>query len=78
MAKFYGQVRGRAATTASREGSEASGIKVSAQSWNGSVIVELDYDANGNLIVKLSVSDGSAFSGDMLFRGTFEDFKSKF
>lgn len=41
MATFYGQVFGNAQTSASRQGSKNSGIRTSAQSWNGSIIVEL-------------------------------------
>jgi len=40
MATFYGTIKG-ARGVATKTGTKASGIKVSAQSWGGSVIVRL-------------------------------------
>lgn len=57
MATFYGQVFGNAQTSASRQGSKNSGIRTSAQSWNGSIIVELQGEEP---MVTISVSDESS------------------
>lgn len=73
MANFYGTVRGYARTVATRTGH--SGITTSAQSYKGSVITRLSYDGNGNLVVEVEASNGSATSGRPMFRGTFEEFK---
>ena len=75
MAKFYGQVFGQAKTEASRRGSRD--IKVSAQSWNGSVITTLYYNDNDDLMVNLSISDGSSCYGYTHFDGTLEELKAR-
>lgn len=55
MATFYGQVFGSGRTSATRGGTYDSGLRVSAQSFKGSVIVELtqpeDEDGNRELMV---------------------------
>ena len=74
MARFYGQVDGRAKTIATRIGSDD--ITVSAQSWNGSVTTRLEYDENGVLRINLYLAKGSRMGGDNcmpIFRGTLED-----
>lgn len=77
MSKFYGQVQveGFAQTIASRRGSQF--IKVSAQSWDGSVITRLHYDDNGKLMVDLQIGDGSSWWGKTVFYGTIEQLKAK-
>jgi hypothetical protein len=75
MARFYGQVYGQARTEASRRGSRD--IKVSAQSWNGSVITYLEYDENDQLVVDISISDGSSSYGNTYFRGSLEELKER-
>ena len=77
MAIFYGQVDGKSQTVASRLGSRNSGIKASVQSWDGSVITALRYNDNGDLIVKIYISDDSAFQGDKYFDGTLEELKKR-
>lgn len=62
MAAFYGTVDGMSKTQGTRRGSAASGIKVSAQSWNGSVVTELNYNSNDELVVTIGLSSGSASS----------------
>lgn len=47
MAKFYGQTIGCASTVATRRGSAKSGIKSTVQSWEGSVITELNENEDG-------------------------------
>jgi hypothetical protein len=76
MSTFYGMVQGNRGA-ATRGGSRASGFKSTAQSWNGSVITYLSYDANDNLVVTVEASDGSATYGRRIFCGTFEEFVAK-
>ena len=70
MSKFYGQVFGASVTSASRRGFED--IKVSAQSYDGSLITMLSYNDKGELIVQLSHSDGSEPYGERVFYGTMD------
>lgn len=76
MATFYGQVEGRARTVASREGSDASRIKASVQSWDGSIITELYYQKQhpNNLYIKVSYDNGSSFYGHRVWEGSVSDF----
>ena len=53
MATFYGQVKGNGKTNATRQGSEASGITASVQSWKGSLTVEMTHDEDGGLRVQV-------------------------
>jgi len=76
MSKFYGMVRGNRGA-ATRGGSANSGFKATAQSFDGSVITELDYDENNKLIVRISVSEGSNCYGDLVFKGTLEELVNK-
>lgn len=75
MSSFYGQVQGTAQTLATRRGSKD--IKVSAQSWNGSVIIRMYYDDAGELSVELSVAEGSSFYGYTKFSGTLNELVEK-
>lgn len=77
MSTFYGMIQGNRGA-ATRGGSHASGFRASAQSWNGSVIVDLDYNDKEQLMVRVGVSNGSSSCEDWdtpNFRGTFEEFK---
>jgi hypothetical protein len=40
MATFYGPVKGNGKTNATRQGSEASGIAASVQSYDGSLTID--------------------------------------
>ena len=75
MARFYGQVEGMASTRATRRG--GADIKVSAQSWNGSVITKLKYNNDGVLIVEIETSTWSDFDGETIFKGTLEELKRR-
>lgn len=76
MSKFYGTVSGAAQTEATRRGFD--GIRVSAQSWDGSHITRMNYDHDGRLIVDLAVSEGSSSCwGSTIFRGTLDELKGK-
>lgn len=68
MSKYYGQVKGSADTVASRRGTEKSGIRVSAQSWDGSVIVCMHNDR-----VDIEMSQDSSMHGTTMFSGTLEE-----
>lgn len=75
MNKFYGTVSGSARTGAWWHGS--SDIRVSAQSWNGSVITRLWYNDNGRLCVDIETDEGSSVCGKLIFSGTFDEFREK-
>lgn len=81
MATFYGQVFGSAKTSASRGGTHDSGIRTTAQSYEGSVIVELalpeDGDGNRELMVEVQVSSRTASRGKSLFYGTLDELCQK-
>lgn len=81
MATFYGQVFGSAKTSASGGGTYASGLRTSAQSYEGSVIVELtlpeDSDGNRELMVEVQVNSNTASRGKSLFYGTLDEFCQK-
>lgn len=77
MSKFYGQVGDpySSRTDATRCGSK--GIRTSAQSWDGSVIIELDYGQDGELRVVVRCADGSSScTGDTVYNGSFNEFKA--
>ena len=74
MSKFYGTVSGGTRTEATRRGFDS--IKVSAQSWDGSVITSMHYRGN-DLMVGLDFSDDSSTYGQSLFYGTFQELKDK-
>lgn len=76
MSAFYGMVRGNRGA-ATRGGSKNSGYKATCQSYDGSVIVYMDYDDENNLKVRLEVADGSSTYGDVVFNGTLEELKAK-
>ena len=71
MSKFYGSIQGsRGAAT--RCG--YSRIKTSAQSWDGSVITELSYNNDDQLMVDISIDEGSSAYGHRVWYGTMEEF----
>ena len=74
MSTFYGQVEGCRETRATTTGSKNSGIKVSAQSYDGSVITRL-IDDNGVTKVEIQISDDSSFNGQGYFYGTIDELK---
>ena len=75
MAKFYGSIQGNRGA-ATRMGHQS--IKASVQSYDGSVITELSYNDEGQLLVDVSVAkDESSAYGQRLFLGTMEEFIKK-
>lgn len=69
MSNFYGTVRdpwgGRGVGT--RCGHR--GIRTTAQSYDGSVIVDLSYGDGGKLEVEVEVAEGSSTFGETVFNG---------
>lgn len=83
MSKFYGTVVGMSSTAATRRGSASSGIRTAAQSYDGSVIVNMDYrtneDNSEDLFVRVGTNEHSSTYTDWScpeFAGTFEEFKA--
>ena len=76
MSTFYGMVQGNR-SAATRGGSRASGFKSTVQSWNGSIITQMSYDKDDNLMVEVSYSTGSNCYGTTIFRGTFDEYVMK-
>ena len=78
MATFYGQVFGNGRTPATRGGTYASGLRTSAQSYQGSVVIELtqpeDEDGNRTLMVEVQVSTGSSSRGKVVYYGDLSEF----
>lgn len=77
MSKFYGTVEGNRGM-ATRCGSLDSGIRTSAQSWKGSVVVHMYENKNGELMVRIGTPDGSTPHmgwGGREWCGTFEGFR---
>jgi len=77
MSRFYGSVQGNRGA-ATRGGSAASGFKASAQSYDGSVIVELFEDKEGKVVVDIGLNNGSSsYVTEPLFRGSFDELREK-
>lgn len=76
MSLFYGTLEGSRGP-ATRCGTRNSGIKASAQSYDGSVITSLRYDDNERLMVRVQLNKNSSCYGgwDMPeWNGTFDEF----
>ncbi len=58
MARFYGELRGKAATTATREGSERSGLWAHLRGWDIGVVVFCDV-VDGCDVIKVYETGGS-------------------
>lgn len=80
MSKYYGETFGYNSKgtngVASRCGH--TGIRSSAQSWDGSVIAVIKDDREGNTIFEIEMTDDSSIYGDTVFSGTFEELKALF
>lgn len=81
MAKFYGTLKG-CRGEATRLGSALSGIKVSAQSCDGSIIVrmyQVEKDGEEKTYCKIGYAEGSSsIIEKTVFEGTIEEFEKKF
>ena len=76
MSAFYGTVKG-GRSAATRTGTKSSGCRASCQSWDGSVIVTMRYDSDGELKIGLEAADGSSAYGSEIFSGTMEELKKR-
>lgn len=77
MAKLYGSLQG-CRGEATKTGSQASGIRASVQSWNGSLICYMDLNQNGEPTITLKTSAGSSnYGSETIFTGTLEELKEK-
>ena len=76
MAKTYCTCVGMRGEATRRGGND--GVRVSAQSWDGSIIVSNRYEGD-QLMVRVGTNEGSSCYTDWSspdFRGTFEEFKA--
>ena len=76
MSKFYGQIQGsRGAATRCGH----SHIKASVQSYDGSVITELQYNDKGQLMLEVTVAkdESTSYRGNRVFYGTLDEFINK-
>jgi hypothetical protein len=76
MSKLYGQIQGHRGA-ATRCGH--SHIKASVQSYDGSVITELQYNDKGQLMLEVTVAKDESTScrGSRVFYGTLDEFIDK-
>lgn len=77
MSTFYGMIQGHRGA-ATRGGSRNSGFIATAQSFKGSVITNLDYEDENNLVIRLSLNEGSSTYGDTVFRGSMKELREIF
>lgn len=78
MATFYGQVFGNGRTSATRGGTYDSGLMTSAQSYKGSVIIELTQpeqeDGSRKLMVEVQVNTSTSSRGKTVYYGDLSEF----
>lgn len=75
MSTFYSSIKG-CRGEATRCGTFASGIRSSVQSYDGSIICNMDYSSDKKaLLVRVGTSDrSSCYSNGPEFSGTFDEF----
>lgn len=73
MSKFYGTLDDPYSSRGIATKCGHKSIKACAQSYDGSVITELKYDENDNLVVNISTNEGSSTYGDRVFRGSLKE-----
>ena len=76
MSKTYATLTGGRSTLTQRGHSD--GVRVSCQSWDGSVIVSNRYDNDDKLELRIGTNEGSGTYAEWKsndFVGTFEEFK---
>ncbi len=77
MSKLYGTVKGQAETSASRRGTKD--LRVSAQTYDGSVIVYVTYERGSDTPrFDIEVDDGSSNHGKTFFSGSLDELKKAF
>ena len=76
MSKLYGQIQGNRGA-ATRCGH--SHIRASVQSYDGSVITELQYNHEGQLMLEVTVAkdESTSYRGQRVFYGTLDEFVAK-
>lgn len=77
MAKTYCMCQGMRGEATRRGGND--GVRVAAQSYDGSIVVSNRYNDEGQLEVRVGTNDGSSCYTDWSsndFRGTFDEFKA--
>lgn len=76
MSALYGTLQGSRGE-ATRCGTKSSGMRVSCQSWETSVITEMDYDQEDKLRIEIRIADGSSsgWGAQTFFRGTGAELK---
>lgn len=78
MASFYGTINDPYSNTKEVSKVGHKGIKACARSYHGSVITELSYNDNNELMVEISLDNDSSTKGTRMFKGTFEELKNLF
>lgn len=77
MSKLYGTLQGNRGEV-TKCGSAQSGLRVSAQSWNGSLITYMGLNKDDTPVVTLRIAEGSSsYGGDVVFVGTLDELKAK-
>ena len=79
MAQLYASIQGNHGERTCT-GTASSGIRASAQSWDGSLVIYLDLDDNCKPRFRLYASDrstGSSYDSEEIFDGTLEELKEK-
>lgn len=66
MARFYGEIKGQARTTATRRGSKSSGITAHIRGWNIGVRVEIFAVGDRDIVHIYRTSGSNAKSVDKL------------
>lgn len=75
MAKTYCRCQGMRGAATRRGGN--GGVHVSAQSYDGSVIVRNWYNEKNDLVVEIGTNDGSScYIGNESFRGSIDEFNA--
>ena len=59
MARFYGEIQGKAKTRATREGTEQSGMWAHIRGWNIGVYIECEVDEQGKDTIRVYKTYGS-------------------
>jgi len=74
MAHFYGDVRGKAKTRATRVGSKTSGMNSHIRSWNKGIEIICDYNERDNKnIFEVYLTGGSNNSSNKRLISKFEE-----
>jgi len=59
MARFYGEIQGKAKTKASRLGTEKSGLIAHIRGWNVGVFIRCEVDEDGKDTLRIYRTKGS-------------------